>query len=214
MSHSRNLLQALEEGRLRVESDPEEIHADAASSVLRAAVSVVVRPAEPAPEILLIKRASSDRDPWSGHMAFPGGKYETGDAHLLDTARRETLEETGLVLPEAPPGWVGRLPHVAPRGGGSDQLPRLRVTPFLFRVDAGARAGVASHEVERVHWVPVPDLADPAREGIYRMPIGGAVKSFPAIDVVGEQVWGLTWRILDHLMVGLGLREQGGRAST
>jgi len=173
---------------------------------LHAAVSVVLRPAATAPEILLIKRASSERDPWSGHMAFPGGKHEVGDAHLLDTARRETIEETGLLLPHEPPDWMGRLRGVSPRGRGSDRLPSLLVTPFLFRVEPGAEARVASHEVERVHWVSLAELADIEREGLYRMPIGDAVRSFPSIDVVGEQVWGLTWRVLDDLMDLMGLR--------
>lgn len=174
---------------------------------LHAAVSVVTRPAEAGPEILLIKRAVVDRDPWSGHMAFPGGKHEPGDRHLLDTAIRETLEETALILPDTPPDWVGRLPGVAPRG--AKQLPPVVVTPFLFRVGAGAHARVASHEVDRVHWVPLTELASPDRVGIYRMPIGDAVRSFPAIDVLDEQVWGLTWRVLDGLIRALGVRTAG-----
>ncbi len=171
---------------------------------MHAAVSVIARRAPGGPELLLIKRAAVDRDPWSGHMAFPGGKHEPGDRHLLDTAVRETREETGLVIPDAPPDWLGRLPGVAPRGPNA--LPPLSVTPFLFRVDGGAEARVASHEVEEVHWVPLAELASPEREGVYRYPIGDAVRSFPSIDVVGEQVWGLTWRVLDQLLTALGIR--------
>lgn len=172
-----------------------------ADDFMHAAVSVVTRRTRGGPELLLIKRAAADRDPWSGHMAFPGGKHEPQDRHLLDTAIRETREETGLVLPEAPPAWVGRLPGVAPRGSG--QLPPLAVTPFLFRVPTDADARVASPEVERVHWVPLTELSSPDRAGIYRFPIGDAVQSFPSIDVVGEQVWGLTWRILQGLFARL-----------
>jgi len=171
---------------------------------MHAAVSVVARAARNGPEVLLIKRAVVDRDPWSGHIAFPGGKHEADDRHLLDTARRETREETGLVLPETPPQWVGRLPGVTPRGAGL--LPPLVVTPFLFRVGPDADARVASREVEQVHWVPLRQLADPDREGTYRFPIGNAVRSFPSIDVLDAQVWGLTWRILDGLMDVMGLR--------
>lgn len=172
---------------------------------MHAAVSVVTRRALDGPELLLIKRAAAAHDPWSGHMAFPGGKHEPGDRHLLDTARRETREETGLILPDAPPEWIGRLPGVAPRG--TKLLPPLVVTPFLFRVGADAHAHVASAEVERVHWVPLRELANPEREGTYRLPIGHAVRSFPSIDILDEQVWGLTWRVLDGLMAALGLRE-------
>jgi 8-oxo-dGTP pyrophosphatase MutT (NUDIX family) len=172
---------------------------------MHAAVSVVTRRALDGPQLLLIKRAAAAHDPWSGHMAFPGGKHEAGDRHLLDTARRETREETGLILPDAPPEWIGRLPGVAPRG--ATLLPPLVVTPFLFRVGSEADARVASPEVELVHWVPLADLADPAREGSYRLPVGGAFRSFKSIDVGGEQIWGLTWRVLDSLMDALGVRE-------
>lgn len=180
--------------------------------VRQAAVSVVLRPAVTTPEVLLIKRATTPADPWSGHMAFPGGKRESADPHLLATAIRETHEETGLRLPNAPPAWIGRLESVSPQGPkrrpSGELLGPIRVTPFLFAVAPEAEATAAApDEVERVHWVPLGELASPAREGTYRVTIGGAVRAFPAIDVVGEQVWGLTWRILDELMARAGLRD-------
>lgn len=171
--------------------------------ILRAAVAVVARPAPAGHELLLIKRAAAHGDPWSGHMAFPGGKIETGDRHLLDTARRETREETGLSLPDRPPRWIGRLPGVSPRG--AKLLPPLEVTPFVFHVETPAEAHVASPEVDSVHWIPLDHLVDPDRRGEYHLRIGdgGASRRFPAIDVVGEQVWGLTYRILEELFARL-----------
>ena len=64
---------------------------------LQAAVSVVIR-GRGELDFLLIKRARSERDPWSGHMALPGGRRDDSDGDLLHTARRETLEETGVDL--------------------------------------------------------------------------------------------------------------------
>ncbi|MDT8370161.1 MAG: CoA pyrophosphatase [Longimicrobiales bacterium] len=168
--------------------------------LLHAAVSVVARPAADGPELLLIKRAVIEGDPWSGHMAFPGGKHEAGDRHLLETAVRETREETGLALPDRPPEWIGRLPGVAPRG--PNPLPPLVVTPFLFRVGAEARARVASPEIERVQWVALAELADPARRSELRLRVGDgpAIQRFPAIELGDEKIWGLTWRVLDALL--------------
>ena len=62
-----------------------------------AAVAAILRPG-PQPEMLFILRASKDGDPWSGHMAFPGGHRESSDASLRATAERETWEEIGLDL--------------------------------------------------------------------------------------------------------------------
>ena len=63
-----------------------------------AAVAAVLRFGEKGPEVLFIERAVKEGDPWSGQMAFPGGRTELKDKSSLDTARRETLEEIGFDL--------------------------------------------------------------------------------------------------------------------
>jgi len=62
---------------------------------IRAAVTLILREsaADPAEaEGLFVRRAKVPGDPWSGHVALPGGRRDPEDADLLDTARRETLE--------------------------------------------------------------------------------------------------------------------------
>ncbi|KAI9288885.1 hypothetical protein BC943DRAFT_272503, partial [Umbelopsis sp. AD052] len=49
------------------------------------------------PEILYIRRAKRSGDPWSGDMAFPGGRNEAGETDQ-DTVVREVREEVGLDL--------------------------------------------------------------------------------------------------------------------
>ena len=62
----------------------------------RAAVAMVLRPAAGgASEVLLIERAEKPGDPWSGHMAFPGGRLDPSDPDPRFTAERETFEEVG-----------------------------------------------------------------------------------------------------------------------
>src|SRR5687768_9638137 len=67
--------------------------------VRKAAVALIFRSgADGQPELLFIKRADYPGDPWSGQVAFPGGREEPGDSSLADTATRETREETGIDL--------------------------------------------------------------------------------------------------------------------
>jgi 8-oxo-dGTP pyrophosphatase MutT (NUDIX family) len=162
---------------------------------LQASVALVLR-ARDTLELLLIKRATSERDPWSGHMALPGGRKDPDDPDLQATARRETLEETGVDL-GALARPLGRLGDVAP---SSPRLPRLTISPFVFGVPRDVEARVASREIERVYWVPVDDLRDPASHGEVEIALPGGSRSFPAFRVVGEQVWGLTYRIVARFL--------------
>lgn len=101
MAPLRELLAALpdlpRDGRLNLDFEIRE----------QASVSVIVRTADPV-DVLFIKRARNPRDPWSGHMALPGGRREAHDDDLLATAIRETHEETGIELD--PESLIGRLP--------------------------------------------------------------------------------------------------------
>lgn len=158
---------------------------------LEAAVALVLR-GGPSLDFLLIKRATSERDPWSGQMALPGGRWELTDSGLLHTARRETLEETGLNL-EVHGVPLGRLPDVVP---SSPHLKPLRIAPYVFGVPDSVQAMVASHEVDSVHWVPLAALHDEAARSEIRIERPGFSKKFPSYNVAGEHVWGLTYRIL------------------
>ena len=59
----------------------------------------------------MIKRAEREGDPWSGHMAFPGGRKDPGDRNGFACAVRETEEEVGLQLGDGDK-CIGRLSEV------------------------------------------------------------------------------------------------------
>jgi 8-oxo-dGTP pyrophosphatase MutT (NUDIX family) len=165
-----------------------------------AAVALVLRPAGSRTELLMIKRASHERDPWSGHMAFPGGRRETVDASLLHTAIRETREEVGIDL-EGDGEPLGRLGVMAPV---SPSLPPVTIVPFVFRVEPETTARVASREVAEYHWVPLRHLGDPENRITHHFTHEGLRRAFPAIDVEGRTVWGLTHRILADFLERVG----------
>lgn len=160
-----------------------------------AAVALIIRAGE-IPDFLLIRRAVHERDPWSGQMALPGGRWEVEDSSLLYTAKRETREETGLDL-DVGGLPLARLEEVRPI---SERLPKMRIVPFVFAVPPETPAVVASPELASVHWVPLDVLRDPTVATTTRINFGGFSKTFPSYRVVGEHVWGLTHRILSDFV--------------
>lgn len=163
--------------------------------VVQAAVALVLRAKDPL-EILLIKRATSERDPWSGHMALPGGRRDATDADAIDTARRETLEETAVDLLGLGRA-LGRLDDVRP---SSVRLPKLTISPFVFGVPTHVEATVASREVEQVFWVSIDALRAPHTRSSLSIPLPGGPREFPSFRIHGEHVWGLTYRILEQFL--------------
>ena len=164
----------------------------------RAAVAIILHePPDGHPEVLFIERARREGDPWSGHMAFPGGRHDPDDHDLAHTAARETEEEVGVSL-GAP---IARLDDF---DGSRNARPRqLVVSPFVYRLDQ--RPPIATnHEVNSTVWVPVPTLLDPAASGPYRFEREAYGGTFPAIHHDGYTIWGLTYRILGNFFEVLG----------
>jgi 8-oxo-dGTP pyrophosphatase MutT (NUDIX family) len=156
-----------------------------------AAVSVTVRTSAEL-EVLLIKRAESKRDPWSGHVALPGGRRDPEDEDLTRTAIRETSEETGVELGSV--GWfLGRLARVAPT---HPTLPPIMITPYVFGAPEKALANSDSDEVDQILWVPLRVLFDPRTRGTTTISFPEGPTEFPCYRVEGHMIWGLTFRIL------------------
>ena len=152
-------------------------------------------------EMLVIRRADSPRDPWSGQMALPGGSLDEVDDGLLATAIRETHEETGLCL-DRRRDVLGRVETARPQGV---RLPVITIWPFVFRAAPDAVARVGSPEVASVHWFRVEELADAGNRDSWPWREGGLVRWFPCIRMEGRVIWGLTYRILTGLLEVVGV---------
>jgi 8-oxo-dGTP pyrophosphatase MutT (NUDIX family) len=158
-----------------------------------AAVAAVLRVID-GPELLLIKRAEFEHDPWSGHMALPGGRREARDATLQATAIRETHEELALHLSDAQ--ILGRLDDIAPR---SPALPPIIVRPFVAVVSPDVVL-INSREVAATYWVPFAVLRAPESQIQHTISRSEGDARFPAYALHGQVVWGLTERIVRQLL--------------
>ncbi len=172
--------------------------ADPPAGTARAAVVLVLRAGEIQPEALFVVRATHERDPWSGHVALPGGREEQVDRDLMDTALRELHEETGLGLDRKE--IVGRLDDLNPV---SRHIPRIAISPFVAwrRRLGGVRR---SAEIDGHFWVPVSELETPARRSSLTHRRDGDTFRFPTIEYDGHTVWGLTYSIVQNFLELLG----------
>lgn len=168
----------------------------------RAAVAAILRnsPRTEATEILFIRRADRQDDPWSGHMAFPGGRREELDVSLVATAVREVEEEIGLDL-QTHGRLLGRLPDLPARARGRSV--GMVVTPFVFGLEAEPPIRTNA-EVAEVIWTPLAPLARGERSGVFPYDHEGQALQLPCVFVEGRVVWGLTYAMLERLFAALG----------
>lgn len=162
-----------------------------------AAVAVVLRPREDGDaELLLIRRATREGDPWSGQIGLPGGNRSRGDATLDQTARRETAEELSLdLLAQASP--VGVLDELRPR---IPTLPPVIVRPYVWSLAPAPHiALVMSDEVAEYRWVPLGELFAPAARVRTTVATHNVRRDVEALKVGEFIVWGMTERILTSL---------------
>ena len=172
-----------------------------------AAVAAVVRQARDGVEVLFIQRAEDPKDPWSGHMAFPGGRVEEGDADSLETAMRETREEVGLDLVKAGTP-LGRLSDVAAVGRGKPLA--LVVEPYVFSIEERPTLD-PNQEVEEVVWVPLDFLLDRGNRSTIPWRHGEVRVNLPCYRFQTHVIWGLTFGMVDELLTLLEGRSGGGR---
>lgn len=179
--------------------------AEVEGPVRRAAILLALRArADGEPELLMIKRAEAEGDPWSGHIACPGGRMEPGDRDLAVTAVRETWEETGVDV--ARDGrLLGALDELRPR---SAHLPPLVIRPYVALVRADVEI-VPSDEVAEAFWVPLSALRRQTAWGTGLVHVRGMERRVSVFQHGDYTVWGLTERVLRQFLEYAGVAIEG-----
>ena len=162
----------------------------------RAAVAIMVREGLDATEMLMIRRATREGDPWSGHMGFPGGRKDPGDMSNLACALRETREEVGVDLGE----WgkpLGELSDV--NTGWRKDRPEMLVTPFVFEV-GDLPDLTPNHEVDDIVWVPLHFLLDERNRKPLEWEWQGKKMETDSFLFATYRIWGLSLMMIDEMM--------------
>ncbi|HEX7546536.1 MAG TPA: CoA pyrophosphatase [Gemmatimonadaceae bacterium] len=168
------------------------VRAERDGTYFEAAVALILRETHDDDlELLFIKRAVRDDDPWSGQIALPGGRHDAADASLEDTAVRETREEVGLDL-RREGAIIGVLDELRPR---IPVLPPVIVRPHLALVSTDAILG-PSDEVAEYFWAPLDAILDPAASRDTEIVVRQMRTVRPAIHFGGHMIWGMTEHIL------------------
>lgn len=139
---------------------------------------------------LLFTRRTETLAKHSGQISFPGGRSEADDLSPVETALRETLEETGIAG-----GFItvaGYLDRYL-TGTGFDIQPVVGVLAKGFALAPDPR------EVASVFEVPLAFLLDPANRRRETRVIGGRDRRFYAITYQEHEIWGATAAIIVDL---------------
>lgn len=165
---------------------------------LRAAVSLVLSAGPRDLRLLMIRRAETLGDRWSGQIAFPGGRVDPSDSGERAAAEREAMEELSLDLQSA--RRLGRLDDL---GGNVESV---RVSAFVYGFDSEPPLR-PNHEVQQAFWLELGAIEDPARHVEGRFHYAGEELELPALRVPeggGPVLWGLSYRFLELFMETIG----------
>jgi 8-oxo-dGTP diphosphatase len=170
-----------------IEKLPEVLKPVSDEQEAKAAVSLLLKPRRGDFDLLLVKRVENPSDTWSGQMALPGGKRESKDESLKDTAVRETMEEIGVAVGAR--RFLGVLDALR-----SEPRPEFKILPFVVLLDDEPLLKLNKAELEMFIWVPYEEIVQ--SKGTVQFSFG----KVPAYVFAEGIVWGITYRILSEFI--------------
>ena len=124
----------------------------------------------------------------AGEISFPGGKLDSTDSDLLQTALRETSEEIGLTISKEQ--VIGQLEPVVTLNS------KFLILPFISVVDEISPLS-ANCEVEKIFHIPLePFLKTAAKDPD---PSHNIIQEMYTFEYQNQIVWGASARILKQI---------------
>jgi 8-oxo-dGTP pyrophosphatase MutT (NUDIX family) len=124
----------------------------------------------------------------AGEISFPGGKLDSDDSDLLETALRETREEIGLSISKEQ--VIGQLKPVVTLNSGFLILPFISIVNEIPELSANA-------EVEKIFHMPLElFLKTEARDPD---PSHNIIQEMYTFEYQNQIVWGASARILKQI---------------
>ncbi|MBU4612697.1 CoA pyrophosphatase [Achromobacter sp. GG226] len=140
--------------------------------------------------VLLTQRTAHLHD-HAGQIAFPGGRAQPSDTSLVDTALRETEEETGLTREYV--DVLGSLPDYLTSTG-------FKVTPVIGLAEPNFTLAHDPFEVAEVFEVPLAFLMNPANHRLHTATlVDGVPRRYYSIPYENRFIWGATAGMLRNL---------------
>jgi len=163
-----------------------------------AAVLIPIYDGPQGPTLILFRRTPGGLH--SGQVAFPGGRPESADKDLEETALREAEEE--LAIPRAAVRVIGRLPVV------ETVVSNYAIHAFVGRLTARPELRAQASEVAVVLEVPLSALMETPEEDWWELPAlesgGPARRRLVRFWPWGEdRIWGATQRMIELLVAAV-----------
>ncbi len=140
---------------------------------------------------LLFTKRTDKVEHHKGQISFPGGSHESNDAHLQETAVRETWEEMGINKED--------LTII----GSTDKFltnTHFLVTPFVAHFNYPYPFVVNEDEIEQVIEVPLRHLISPDNFKMNQWEKDGVLWDIHYYNFSGEIIWGVTGFLLSNFL--------------
>lgn len=138
------------------------------------------------PHVLLTQR-THHLTRHAGQVAFPGGRADANDISLVETALRETQEETGI-----DPAFVTVAGFLDAYETGTGYA----ILPVVGILSDGFALSPHAVEVAEIFEVPLAFLLDPTNRQQQSRAFQGRMRSFYSFTYEGHYIWGATAAML------------------